>query len=417
MVEAAARPAQSSGSTRGNADKTADRTFMENLTPTAIVAELDKYIIGQTDAKRAVAVALRNRYRRQKLDEDLRQEVQPKNILMIGPTGVGKTEIARRVAKIVDAPFIKVEATKFTEVGYVGRDVESIVRDLVEIAISMLHGERMEQVREEATRAAIERLADLLAEQALQRKPQRRSVRRGADTSAENDERAEERRRRREQKRVRQLLDSQAIDEETVEIEIDADGEYDEFQPYDGANGFSPDEMQDALYEFLDGLLPRRPMRRKVSVREARRILAQQEANRLVDFDAVVEAAMQRVEDTAVVFIDEIDKTISGDGEVGADVSGEVVQRDLLPIVEGSTVMTRYGPVQTDHILFIAAGSFHSARPSDLIPELQGRFPIRVELQSLSENDLFTILSEPQNALTKQSVALLATEGVDLNFA
>jgi len=416
MVETVPRSTGKEKTPRVLGDSDRPHVSVENLTPAEIVAELDRYIIGQDDAKRAVAVALRNRYRRQQLPDEMRREVQPKNILMIGTTGVGKTEIARRVARIVDAPFVKVEATKFTEVGYVGRDVESIVRDLVEIAISMLHGERMEQVREEATRAAIERLADLLAEQALQRKPQRRSVRRGAETSAENDERAEERRRRREQKRVRQLLDSQAIDEETVEIEIDADGEYDEFQPYDGANGFSPDEMQDALYEFLDGLLPRRPMRRKVSVREARRILAQQEANRLVDFDAVVEAAMQRVEDTAVVFIDEIDKTISGDGEVGADVSGEGVQRDLLPIVEGSTVMTRYGPVQTDHILFIAAGSFHSARPSDLIPELQGRFPIRVELQSLSENDLFTILSEPQNALTKQYEALLGTEGLTLRF-
>ena len=415
MVETVPRATGKDKTTRVLGDTDRPHVPIEDLTPAQIVAELDRYIIGQDDAKRAVAVALRNRYRRQQLSDEMRREVQPKNILMIGTTGVGKTEIARRVARIVDAPFVKVEATKFTEVGYVGRDVESIVRDLVEIAISMLHGERMEQVREQATSAAVERLAELLAEQALQRKSVR-TVRRGTNAPDESDERAAERRRRRERKRVRQLLDSEAIDEETVEIEIDADGEYDEYQPYEGANGFSPDEMQDALYELLEGLMPRRSMRRKVSVREARRILAQQEANRLVDFDAVVEAAMQRVEDTAVVFIDEIDKTISGDGEVGADVSGEGVQRDLLPIVEGSTVVTRYGPVQTDHILFIAAGSFHSARPSDLIPELQGRFPIRVELQSLTEDDLFAILSEPQNALTKQYEALLATEGLTLQF-
>lgn len=394
----------------------------DSLTPKEIVAELDRFIIGQADAKRAVAVALRNRYRRQQLPEEMRREVQPKNILMIGSTGVGKTEIARRVARIVDAPFIKVEATKFTEVGYVGRDVESIVRDLVEIAISMLHGERLELVKDEASHVAVNRLAEILSEQELSRRPPR-SARKSENGQFDEHDRAEreaiatERRRRREQKRVRQLLDDEAMEDETVEIELEPDDDADELPSYEIISGVNPEELQDTFYEFLDGLLPRRRIRRRVSVREARRILAQQEANRMVDFDAVVEAAIHRVEDAAVVFIDEIDKTVSGDGENGPDVSGEGVQRDLLPIVEGSVVMTRYGPVNTDHILFIAAGAFHHARPSDLIPELQGRFPIRVELQALSEDDLFAILTEPQNALTKQYEALLGTEGLSVTFS
>jgi len=391
------------------------------LTPKEIVAELDRYIIGQDDAKRAVAVALRNRYRRQQLPDELRREIHPRNILMIGPTGVGKTEIARRVARIVDAPFIKVEATKFTEVGYVGRDVESIIRDLVEIAINMLHSERMDQVKEEASRAAVERLAEILSEQVIEQKARRSSRRAEAEPEspeeAEREAKAAERRRRREQKRLLQLLNQQAIEDQTVEIEFDPDNDMEEAGSYEMAPGLSPEDMYDTFYEFLDGLLPRRSMRRRVSVREARRILAQQEANRLIDFDSLVETAIQRVEQTAVVFIDEIDKTVSGDGDAGPDVSGEGVQRDLLPIVEGSTVMTRYGPVETDHILFIAAGAFHSVRPSDLIPELQGRFPIRVELQSLSEDDLYAILTQPRNALTRQYLALLETEGVTLEFA
>jgi ATP-dependent HslUV protease ATP-binding subunit HslU len=392
---------------------------MRDLTPRQIVAELDAHIVAQHEAKRAVAIAVRNRWRRQQLPEEMRSEVAPKNILMIGPTGVGKTEIARRVARIVDAPFIKVEATKFTEVGYVGRDVESIVRDLVEIAISRLHAERVEQVKEVASAAAVERLTEILSEQALRRRPIRLTKKEvdGLDEEAraEREAQAIERRRRREQKRLRSLLDQQAMEDETVEIELDDDIDYEEEPAFEFIGGTAED-LQDTFYEFLDGLMPRRRTRRRVSVREARRILQQQEANRLVDFDAVVEAAMRRVEDAAVVFIDEIDKTISPDDGSGPDVSGSGVQRDLLPIVEGSTVMTRYGPVQTDHILFVAAGSFHGVRPSDLIPELQGRFPIRVELQSLSEDDLFTILTEPQNALTKQYEALLATEGLRLHF-
>ncbi len=422
MAEAARRAEKSSPSSRSGSEMASPRVIMENLTPAEIVAELDKYVIGQQDAKRAVAIALRNRYRRQLLPEHLRHEVQPKNILMIGPTGVGKTEIARRVAKIVDAPFLKVEATKFTEVGSVGRDVESIVRDLVEIAISMLHGRRLEQVKDEASRIAAQRLADLLLEQFLQKRPSRNGRKQAAKGAAEDEAASErqqlaaQRRLERERKRLLRLLNDHALDEETVEIEIDTDYDFEDYNPLEWAEEFAPDELQSTFRDFLDGLVPRRTLRRRVSVREAKRILTQQEANRLVDFDAVVDEAIERVEEAAVVFLDEIDKTITSNGDYGADVSGEGVQRDLLPIVEGSVVMTRYGPVRTDHILFIAAGAFHNSRPSDLIPELQGRFPIRVELNSLSEDDLYRILTEPENALTKQYQALLATEGIDLQF-
>ncbi len=415
MVEAARRVTTPPTPIRPGADGAEEPSTIENLTPVEIVAELDKYIIGQADAKRAVAVALRNRYRRQLLPDEMRQEVMPKNILMIGPTGVGKTEIARRVAKIVDAPFLKVEATKFTEVGYVGRDVEAIVRDLVEVAIDMLHGQRLDQVKDEAARAAAQRLVDLLTEQLIQRKPARNGRKPAPPPDpAQRPDPATQRRIQRERKKLLQLLNDQALEEETVEIEVETD--YDD-DPADEFNGMSPEDLYETFHDFLDGYVPPpRRSRRRVSVREARRILTQQEAHRLVDFDAVVEAAMQRVEESAVVFLDEIDKTIGPNGDYGADVSGQGVQRDLLPIVEGSVVMTRYGPVKTDHILFIAAGAFHDSRPSDLIPELQGRFPIRVELSSLSEEDLFAILTEPQNALTKQYVALLGTEGLELRF-
>jgi ATP-dependent HslUV protease ATP-binding subunit HslU len=412
MVEAQPRTAPAPPSGRPGTDLAVDVPIMEDLTPAQIVAELDRYIIGQSDAKRAVAVALRNRFRRQLLPEEMRGEVVPKNILMMGPTGVGKTEIARRVAKIVDAPFVKVEATRFTEVGFVGRDVESIVRELCEVAIDMLHSRRLEQVKEEADQAARQRLVDLLTEQLLAN-ARGRNGRAGAP-GPKRATAAEERRRKREQDRLLALLNEDALEEETVEIEVDpqfADN------PFEAVGGMSPDELYDSFQDFLDGYAPPpRRSRRRVSVREARRILAQQEEDRLVDWDTVIETAVRRVEQAGVVFIDEIDKTINADGEYAGEVSGEGVQRDLLPIVEGSVVMTRYGPVRTDHILFIAAGSFHNARPADLIPELQGRFPIRVELQSLTEDDLYAILTEPENALTKQSVALLATEGVELLF-
>jgi ATP-dependent HslUV protease ATP-binding subunit HslU len=416
MVETARRPTKIESPLRPGGANPPEERLLEDLTPAQIVAELDKYIIGQIDAKRAVAVALRNRYRRQRLSEELRREVKPKNILMIGSTGVGKTEIARRVADIVQAPFVKVEATKFTEVGYVGRDVESIIRDLVEVSISMLHKQRLELVKDEAAHAAVERLAEIMSEQAVAQKAKRRTKRAETDEETElRESQAVERRRRREQKRLLELLNKQAIEEETVEIDVEPELDED-YGAWDYANGYEGDDLQDSLFDLLDSMLPRRRTRRRVSVREARRILAQQEADRLVDFDAILEDAIRRAEETGVVFIDEIDKTISSDNDVGGDVSGEGVQRDLLPIVEGSTVVTRYGPVRTDHVLFIAAGSFQSTRPSDLIPELQGRLPIRVELQSLTEDDLYAILTEPRNALTKQYQALLNVEGLDLQF-
>ena len=383
------------------------------MTPAEIVAELDKYIIGQNEAKRAVAIALRNRYRRQLLAEEMRDEVTPKNILMMGPTGVGKTEIARRVAKIVDAPFIKVEATKFTEVGYVGRDVESIIRDLVEVSISNLHSQRLEAVKSQAEVAARDRLLTYLLEQTDSERRPRTARRNGAapetPVTPEPEHAATTQRQRRQRKKLLEMLNQELLEDVTVEIDVE--------QFYDDYNDDGPYD-ESSYGDFLDDLSRNAPRRRsrRVSVRDARRILTQQEAYRMVDFDAVVDESIRRAEDAAVVFIDEIDKTISRNGEYGADVSGEGVQRDLLPIVEGSVVMTRYGPVRTDHILFIAAGSFHGTKPSDLIPELQGRFPLRVELQSLTQSDLLAILKEPRNALTKQYVALLATEMVDIEF-
>ncbi len=390
---------------------------MTTLTPKEIVAELDRYIIGQEDAKRMVAVALRNRWRRQQLSDEMRAEVHPSNILMIGPTGVGKTEIARRVARIVNAPFIKVEATKFTEVGYVGRDVESIVRDLVEAAISLQHNERLEAVKEQAAGAAAQRLVDLLVVQLDQKSSAESNghvTERVLSPAEEALTPAEKRRITRRRKQLTEMLDREALDDETVEIDVEAD--YDGYmQPVEIISGVSPEELQDSVRELIDAFGPRRQQRR-VSVREARRILTMQEATRLVDMESVVESAIKRVEQSGVVFIDEIDKTIHSGGDYGPDVSGEGVQRDLLPIVEGSVVMTRYGPVQTDHVLFIAAGSFSSSRPSDLIPELQGRFPLRVELDSLDEDDMYAILTVPANALTRQAAALLASEGVELRF-
>ena len=411
-------PVQTSPGTAQRSTGALTAPKLENLTPAQMVVELDKYIVGQLDAKRAVAVALRNRYRRQLLPEQLRREVQPKNILMIGPTGVGKTEVARRIARIVDAPFIKVEATKFTEVGYVGRDVESIIRDLVEVAISDLHSKRLEQVNDEAENLASLRLVDLIADQTILKRPTRRRRPVAAATDADESPADEltQRRKARERKRILRLLAENQLEEETIEIEIEDPELGGDFGGSDFMDGYSTDDLYDTVQDVLGSLIPRRSLRRRVPVREARRILTQQEAHRLVDFDAVVDGAIQRAEDSGVVFLDEIDKTIPSNPEYGADVSAEGVQRDLLPIVEGSVVMTRYGPVRTDHILFIAAGAFHQTRPSDLIPELQGRLPIRVELQSLTEEDLYRILTEPENALTKQYTALLATEGVELEF-
>ncbi|MEJ7653850.1 MAG: ATP-dependent protease ATPase subunit HslU [Chloroflexia bacterium] len=393
---------------------------MDDLTPRQIVCELDKYIVGQRDAKRATAIALRNRYRRQQLPEDMRDEVVPKNLLLIGPTGVGKTEIARRVARFADAPFVKVEATKFTEVGYVGRDVESIVRDLVETGVNMVHSEQLAKIRERAEQSANEKLITYLVHQSPKGKELVAGLNGPDDEGAPAESvvarrRSVERRLSRQHKRVAQMLSEQRLDDQTVEIEIET--EVDSFgSMMDFMSEVGSGEMPDAFDDLIS--TPNGPHKRsrRVSVAEARRILVHEEARKLIDFDSVVDEAVRRTEQSGVVFLDELDKIISNGYDTSGDVSGEGVQRDLLPIVEGSSVMTRYGPVKTDHVLFIAAGSFHEAKPSDLIPELQGRFPLRVELSSLSAEDLRAILIEPDNALVKQYIALLGTEGVELSF-
>jgi ATP-dependent HslUV protease ATP-binding subunit HslU len=362
---------------------------VSGFTPREVVSELDRYIVGQADAKRAVAIALRNRWRRQRVEGDLRDEIYPKNILMIGPTGVGKTEIARRLARLAEAPFVKVEASKFTEVGYVGRDVESIVRDLTEIGLSLVRDEEMRKVRVSAERIAEERLLD-----ALYPRP---------DAPASGEERTRE--------RLREKLRAGELEEREVEIEA-ADRSQQTLEI------FTPqgiEEMGVSLRDMLGNLGGKKTRQRRVSVAQARELLTEEEAARLIDADAVREKAVERVEQSGIVFIDEIDKIARSDSH-GVDVSREGVQRDLLPIIEGSTVQTKHGPVRTDHVLFIGAGAFHVSRPSDLIPELQGRFPIRVELEALGEAEFVRILEEPRNALTRQYQALLATEGLDLEF-
>ncbi len=401
----------------GGRPTTKSGEIVENLTPREIVSRLDRYIVGQEDAKRAVAVALRNRYRRQHVDPDLRNEIVPKNILMIGPTGVGKTEIAKRVARIVNAPFIKVEATRFTEVGYVGKDVESIIEDLVEVSVSNHWRQRIDGVHDLVIDRARHRLLDLLTDQSLERKRIAETAKHsgGGVQPALASRQSETRRRNREWNRFARLLDQDAIGDD-VEVDLDIDGGVEETLPGAMPNGDPGEEMRQALYDVLDDMFPPRPIRRRVSVTEARRILEHEETSQLVDYDDVVEIAIQAVEAGGVVFIDEIDKTIPTDDTAGGDVSAAGVQRDLLPIIEGATVSTRFGPVRTDHILFIASGAFLGVRPSDLIPELQGRFPVRVELQSLSEQDLLSILTQPDQAIPRQYQAMLATEGVDLAF-
>ena len=373
---------------------------MDRLTPRQIVAELDKYIIGQHQAKRAVAIALRNRWRRQRLPAALRDEVAPKNIIMIGPTGVGKTEIARRLARLSEAPFIKVEASKYTEVGYVGRDVESMIRDLVELAVNMVRGEKTRHVEARAKELTEERLLDLLL-------PSSRIGAYGQPVAPAETGPAQETR-----EKLRARLREGALDDRTVEIDVAQRG----LPIIDMMGGQGMEEVQENLKEMLGNLLPQRTRRRKVKVAEARRLLTQEEAEKLVDKEEVTSEAISRVENSGIVFLDEVDKVAGREGTHGPDVSREGVQRDLLPIVEGCTVSTKYGLVRTDHILFIAAGAFHVAKPSDLIPELQGRFPLRVELSSLTRQDFVRILTEPENALTKQYTALLATEGVELSF-
>jgi ATP-dependent HslUV protease ATP-binding subunit HslU len=373
----------------------------KQLTPRQIVKELDKYVIGQKEAKKCVAIALRNRWRRQQVKGDLREEIMPNNIIMIGPTGVGKTEIARRLARLARAPFIKVEASKFTEVGYVGRDVESMVRDLTELAVSMVREERMAEIDQTARANAEERLLDLLLP--AQRK-------RGSQSAEEKSQ--EEERYKATREKLREKLVAGDLEERSVEVEVAA-------RNLPMIEIFTPsgiEEMDINMQEMFGGLLPPRRKRRKVAVGEAREILVQEEAQKLVDMDKVVSDAIDRVENSGIVFVDEIDKITGPKSSAGPDVSREGVQRDLLPIVEGSSVATKYGMVRTDHVLFIAAGAFHSSKPSDLIPELQGRFPIRVELGSLSREDFVRILTEPRNALIKQYRALLKTEGVDITF-
>ena len=377
---------------------------MEQLTPRQIVAELDKYIIGQKDAKRAVAIALRNRWRRQRLPEDLRDEVAPKNIIMIGPTGVGKTEIARRLAKLVDAPFIKVEASKYTEVGYVGRDVESMVRDLTALAVDMVKEERTKAVQERARELAEERLLDLLLP--VGRVATTPGVEQTSDVGAITSA-AETR------EKLRKRLHEGKLDDRTVELEVKDRGT----PMVEIFSNSGIEEMDINVKEMLGNLMPQRAKRRKVKVREAQRILAQEESDKLIDIDEVRSEAVRRVEDSGIIFLDEIDKIAGRESSHGPDVSRQGVQRDLLPIVEGCTVTTKYGLVRTDHVLFIAAGAFHVTKPSDLIPELQGRFPLRVELASLTQDDFVRILTEPRNALIKQYVALLETEEVRLDFS
>ncbi|MCL4424216.1 MAG: ATP-dependent protease ATPase subunit HslU [Firmicutes bacterium] len=391
-----------------------------DLTPRQIVAELDRYIIGQEKAKRAVAIALRNRARRLKLAPEIREEVTPKNILMIGPTGVGKTEIARRLARLVNAPFVKVEATKFTEVGYVGRDVEGMVRDLVVTAIRMVKTERTEAVKEKAAVLAEERLLDLMAP--LPRKgnstgqnPLQALFGGGAPQTTEEDSEFEAR--MASAQRLRNFTEKRLargeLEEEMMELEVE-----DTSAPMlEVISGAGTEEMGVNMQDILGGLLPKRKKRRKVTVREARQILIQEEAAKLIDMDSVASEAIFRAEQSGIIFIDEIDKIAGREVGAGPDVSREGVQRDILPIVEGSTVATKHGQVKTNHILFIAAGAFHTSKPSDLIPELQGRFPIRVELENLTREDFLRILKEPENALTRQYQALLETDGIQLRFA
>jgi ATP-dependent HslUV protease ATP-binding subunit HslU len=369
-----------------------------NMTPQETVDALDRYIIGQTDAKKAVAVALRNRWRRLQLDEDLKDEILPKNIIMIGATGIGKTEIARRISRLVNAPFVKVEASKFTEVGYVGRDVESMIRDLTDYSVNMVRQEQMERKQEAAKEMVEERLLDLLL-------PPLESEKDASEEKASTNPTRE---------KFRKKLRSRVLDERMVELDVSErpSGAVMEFMPVS-----MNDNMDMNIRDMLSNMMPKQSKRRRVNIEDARKILQQEEVSKLIDMDEVIREALTRVEQSGIVFLDEIDKVASRRSHShGPDVSREGVQRDLLPIVEGSTVNTKHGPVQTDHILFIAAGAFHLTKPSDMIPELQGRFPIRVELQSLSKDDFVKILTEPKNALIVQYTALMKTEGVELEF-
>ena len=380
-------------------------------TPREIVAELDKYIVGQHEAKRSVAIALRNRWRSRQLDDDMREDVVPKNILMIGSTGVGKTEIARRLARLVRAPFLKVEATKFTEVGYVGRDVESIVRDLVETSVRMVRQQKIDEVQEKAKENAEERLIDVFVPPAKKTTNPLSSI--FSSDQEEKQEQEEPPKYQAGREWVRKRLHKGELENDVIEIDVEESA-----RPMGSMfAGSSLESMSDNLQSMIGKLVPKNRRKRKVTVDQARKIFTAEEADKLIDMDVVAEEAVHTAEYSGIVFLDEIDKVAVSNGRsTGADISREGVQRDILPIVEGSTVMTKYGPVKTDHILFIAAGAFHTAKPSDLIPELQGRFPIRVELKSLVKEDFERILTEPKNALIKQYRALLGVEGVSLTF-
>ncbi len=389
---------------------------MVELTPSRIVNELDKYIIGQTEAKRAVAIALRNRWRRQQIEDSLREEILPNNIILIGPTGVGKTEISRRLSKLAGAPFVKVEASKFTEVGYVGRDVESMVRDLTDFAVNMVKAEKTKEVQAKAEDLAEERILDILIPPV--KRPQQQ-VRHMPATGTEQPERehqdnaSEEYQNEKTREWMKRKLKNGEMDDKVIEFDSHT-------QPSVGMQVMGPigmDDMGINIQEIMGSLMPKKKKKKKTTIAEARKIIAQEEAQKLIDMDSVQGEAIQRVENSGIVFIDEIDKVVGNGKGHGPDVSREGVQRDLLPIVEGTNVNTKYGVVKTDHILFIASGAFHVAKPSDLIPELQGRFPIRVELNSLTEDDFIQILTTPENALLKQYCALLETEGVKIDFA
>ncbi len=384
---------------------------MEELTPKQIVEELDKYIIGQNKAKKSVAIALRNRWRRQQVKDDLKDEIMPNNIIMIGPTGVGKTEIARRLANLANAPFLKVEASKYTEVGYVGRDVESMVRDLVDLGVNMVKREKSIQVAQKAEKLAEERILDLL----LPRPPKKRQLTTSSHSINAYAPRAQEEalaKRESTREKLRAKLHQGKLEKRQIEVERPND----RFPIIEVFSSQGIEELGMNFQEMLGGMLPKKTKRRKVTIGEARKLLTQEETQKLLDMDEVISGAIYRMENSGIIFVDELDKVAGEKVKNGPDVSREGVQRDLLPIVEGTSVMTKYGMVKTDHILFIAAGAFHASKPSDLIPELQGRFPIRVELDSLTTEDFKRILTEPKNALIKQYTALLATEGVEITF-
>jgi ATP-dependent HslUV protease ATP-binding subunit HslU len=382
-----------------------EQSTRKELTPSQIVKELNKFIIGQHEAKRAVAIALRNRWRRQQIVDDLREEILPNNIILIGPTGVGKTEIARRLARLANAPFIKVEASKFTEVGYVGRDVESMIRDLTDIGVNMVKSEKTNEVRAKADELAEEKILDILIP------PVKKPV--GISREGNNDSNSEGYKNEKTREWMKEKLKKGELDNKMIEFDTTTQNAF----GMQVLGPFGMDDMGINMQEIIGNIMPKKKKKRKTTIAEARSIIAQEEAQKLIDMESVQKEAIQRVEDTGIVFIDEIDKvTSSGGKSQGPDVSREGVQRDLLPIVEGSNVNTKYGVVHTDHILFVASGAFHIARPSDLIPELQGRFPIRVELKSLTEDDFVKILTTTENALLKQYIALLETEGVKLEF-